>query len=497
VTETPLPTPLPEALAAAAAASARSTRTWPLVPLVPAVVVVVGLAAAGAIGVFGISNLARASDDHAAARAELIASTLGARLLQVPGEDRLEVMQRAARKTGAEVVVAASNGDIVLDASLGQTDRGVLRRVVAEQRGEVNTGLGRARFATALLGSSGTLVTFVREPIAPEGAAALLRALIALTTLLAVVAASVAYSVARDASRDVEFVGGRVRAMVRVQSEPAGEAVPVRTMDEVGALTVAFNALVTRFAAAQASYQEDLGRVRAADRDRAAFLAAVSHELRSPLNAILGFADVLMAEVDGPLSAVAREEVDQIRSSGKHLLDLINDILELSALESGQLRLERARVDVWSIAWEVVREATGLLGARPVALRVHGDANVSARGDPRRFRQILTNLVGNSIKFTERGEVVVEIGSEGRFAIVSVRDTGSGIPPQELAVIFQEYKQTKAERSRRRGTGLGLAITRRLVTMQGGSIQVHSAVGGGSVFEVQLPLWKETRGATA
>jgi signal transduction histidine kinase len=267
-------------------------------------------------------------------------------------------------------------------------------------------------------------------------------------------------------------------------------------MDEVGALTVAFNALVTRFATAQTSYQEDLGRVRAADRDRAAFLAAVSHELRSPLNAILGFADILMAEVDGPLSPVAREEVEQIRSSGKHLLDLINDILELSALESGQLRLERACVDLWNIAWEVVREATGLLGTRPLVLRVHGDANVSARGDPRRLRQILTNLVGNAIKFTERGEVVVEIGSEGRFAIVSVRDTGSGIPPQELAVIFQEYKQTKAERSRRRGTGLGLAITRRLVTMQGGSIHVYSAVGGGSVFEVQLPLWKEPRGAT-
>ena len=472
-------------------------RTWPLVPLVPAVVVVVGLAAAGAIGLFGVSNLARASDEHAAARAELIVSTLGARLSQVPLEGRFEIIQRAARKTGAEFVVAASNGDLVLDASLGQTDRSAFRKVVTERRGEVSTGLGRARFATVLLGTSGTLVAFVREPSAPEGAAALLRALIALTTLLIVVAASVAYSVARDASRDVEFVGGRVRDMVRVHSEPTGEAVPVRTMDEVGALTVAFNALVTRFVAAQASYQEDLGRVRSADRDRAAFLAAVSHELRSPLNAILGFADILMAEVDGPLSPVAREEVEQIRSSGKHLRDLINDILELSALESGQLRLERARVDVWSIAWDVVREATGLLGARPIALRVHGDETVFARGDPKRLRQILTNLVGNAIKFTETGEVVVEIGREGRFAILSVRDTGPGIPPQELAVVFQEYKQTKSERARRRGTGLGLAITRRLVTMQGGSIQVHSAPGRGSVFEVQLPLWRETRGGSA
>jgi signal transduction histidine kinase len=336
-------------------------------------------------------------------------------------------------------------------------------------------------------------VAFVREPVAPEGTAALLRALFALTTLLIVVAVGVAYAVGRDASQDVEFVGERVRGMVRIHVQPAGEPVPVRTMDEVGALTVAFNALVTRFSAAQASYQEDLGRVRAADRDRAAFLAAVSHELRSPLNAVLGFADLLMAEVDGPLSPEAREEVDQIRGSGKHLLDIINDILELSALESGQLRFSRARVDLWSLAWDVIREAAVLVGTRHVALRVHGDEGVCARADPKRMRQILTNLVGNAIKFTERGEVVVDIGREGRYALVSVRDTGQGIRPQDLAAIFQEYKQTQAERSRRRGTGLGLAITRRLVTMQGGSIHVHSAVGRGSVFEVLLPIWKEPR----
>jgi signal transduction histidine kinase len=138
----------------------------------------------------------------------------------------------------------------------------------------------------------------------------------------------------------------------------------------------------------------------------------------------------------------------------------------------------------------------GLIGSRALTVRVQGDESIRARGDPKRLRQILTNLVGNAVKFTERGEVVVEIGRERRLAIISVRDTGPGIAPQELAAIFQEYKQTKAERSRRRGTGLGLAITRRLVTMHGGAIHVHSAVGGGSVFEVQIPLWRETRAAS-
>ncbi|HEV3191831.1 MAG TPA: HAMP domain-containing sensor histidine kinase [Polyangiaceae bacterium] len=469
-------------------------RVWPLLPLPPTVVIVVGLAIAAVVGRFGLSNLATASDEHAAARVELIASVLGARLAQLPHADRLETMQYAARKTGADLVIASPVGEVALDAGLGLIDRTVLRRAVTERFGEAFTGLGRVRFATAPLDASHSLVAFVREPSVPEGWAALLRTLVALTTLLVVVAAAVAYAVARDANKDVEFVGQRVRGMIHVRSEPSGEAVPVRTMDEVGALTVAFNALVSRFATAQSTYQADLGRVRAADRDRAAFLAAVSHELRSPLNAILGFADILMSEVDGPLSPEAREEVEQIRASGKHLLDLINDILELSALEGGQLRLSRTRVDLCAVTRDVVREAAGLLGTRQVAVRVQGEAPVWARADAKRVRQILTNLVGNAIKFTERGEVVIDVASEGRFARISVRDTGPGISALERGVIFQEYKQTKAERVRRRGTGLGLAIARRLVSMHGGEIDVDTEVGRGSTFSVVLPAWREPRG---
>ncbi len=469
----------------------RARRAWALLPLPPTVVIVLGLALAAAVGVFGVSNLTTESDARAAARAELIASTLAARLSAIAQFERLETMQRAARKTGAELVVVTRAGDVVLDASMGRTDRAALERFVADGTGQAFTGLGRVRFAAARIDSSRALIAFVRAPTAPEGEAALLRALIALTTLLVGVAATVAYAVARDANKDVEFVGRRVRGMIHVRSEPAGEEVPVRTMDEVGALTIAFNALVARFAAAEASYQVDLERVRAADRDRAAFLAAVSHELRSPLNAILGFADILMTEVDGPLSAEAREEMEQIRGSGKHLLDLINDILELSALESGQLRLTRTRLDLWAVAWDVVREAAGLVGSRPVTVRVQGEARIYALADAKRVRQVLTNLVGNAVKFTQEGEVVVEVGRAGRFASLRVRDTGPGISPQERAVIFQEYKQTKAERARRRGTGLGLAITRRLVTMHGGTIQVQSEVGRGSSFHVLLPLFRE------
>jgi signal transduction histidine kinase len=472
-------------------------KTWPLLPLPPAVVILLGIAVVFAIGAVGLSNLATESDHHAAARAELLAATLAARIAPLPADERLETMQRAARKTGAEFVLVTREGRVLLDASLGSTKRDELERAVAEQTGQATTGLGRARFAVKRLESSAFsppryLAAFVREPRTPEGAPALLRALVALTTLLVGVAATVAYAVARDANRDVDFVAERVRGMIPVRSEPTGEAVPVRTMDEVGALTVAFNELVERFASAQRGYQRDLERVHAADRDRAAFLAAVSHELRSPLNAILGFADILMAEVDGPLSLEAREEVEQILGSGKHLLDLINDILELSALESGQLKLSRVRVDLAAIAAEVVREAAGLVGASPVAVRMEGDARVYARADSKRVRQIVTNLVGNAIKFTQAGEVVVDVGYEGRFARLSVRDTGPGISVQQRALLFQEYKQTKEERARRRGTGLGLAISRRLALMHGGTIQVESELGRGSTFKVLLPVWETT-----
>jgi signal transduction histidine kinase len=461
----------------------------------PAVVLLLGLAVAAAIGAVGLSNLAGESDRQAGARAALLAATLAARIASLSAEERVETLQAAARKTGAELVILTGEGDLVVDASLGQTDKAVLTRVAGQSEGLAMTGLGRTRFAARPIPGpppSRFLTVFARAPAAPEGGPTLLRALVALTTLLAGVAAAVAYAVARDANKDVDFVAQRVRGMIHVRSEPAGEAVPLRTMDEVGALTVAFNEIVERFAAAQRGYQSDLERVRAADRDRAAFLAAISHELRSPLNAILGFAEVLMAEVDGPLSADAREEVEQIVGSGKHLLDLINDILELSALESGQLKLSRSRVDLASIAGEVVREAAGLVGTRPVAVRMEGEPSVFARADPKRVRQVVTNLVGNAIKFTQAGEVVVDVGHEGRFARLSVRDTGPGISEQQRALLFQEYKQTKEERARRRGTGLGLAISRRLALMHGGTIQIESELGRGSTFKVLLPAWEAT-----
>ncbi|HEY2513729.1 MAG TPA: HAMP domain-containing sensor histidine kinase [Polyangiaceae bacterium] len=477
----------------------RTRNALPLLILPPIIVMAVGLAVATGIGIVGLDALARASDAHAAEEADLLAATMAMRLSHLPvsgattgGTERSEALQLAARRTGSEFLLLDYEGEVLLDASLGAPNRKALHQMAKLTRGEAVTALGRTRFAVRPLLPPYQLqrvVAFVREPPSPEGGPAFVTALIALTTLLVGVAATVAYAVARDANEEVVFLTHRVKGMVRARTEPTGEPVPIRTLDEVGVLASSFNALVGRFSAAESSYRDNLHRASAADRERAAFLAAVSHELRSPLNAILGFADILVTEVDGPLTPSAREEVEQIRGSGAHLLELINDILEFSAIESGQLKLSRAKVDLAILANEVVRESQGLLGGKPVTLRMQGETGVIADADARRVRQILTNLVGNAIKFTNQGQVLVVVGRQGSYATLTVSDTGPGISPAERAMIFEEYKQAGEERAKRRGTGLGLAIARRLVLMHGGTIHVESELGRGSTFRVLIPLW--------
>jgi signal transduction histidine kinase len=222
------------------------------------------------------------------------------------------------------------------------------------------------------------------------------------------------------------------------------------------------------------------------DRDRSAFLAALSHELRTPLNAILGFADILLSEVDGPLTPDQRENLTIVRTSGEHLRSLIDDILDLSALESGELRLTLQDVDVFNIADESVREARVTAEAKGLFVLLAGRP-APARADARRVRQILGNVIGNAVKFTSQGGVRVNIDHDDENVTVTVIDSGPGIAPDEQEAIFEEYRQLGDLSAQRAGTGLGLAISRRLVDMHGGRILVQSQLGKGSKFTITLP----------
>lgn len=453
-----------------------------------------GVALAVLFGIVGLRQLSSQSEASAAARAELVATTLAARLGKLAPESRHDIVDRASRRGTSSIWLVDPKGRILEEAQTGAVTIDLpIQRVLRERAGEIFTSRGSVRFsAHAVEGAHVTVIAATEVPDTPEGSRALVAALATLCALLTGVATAVAFAVSRDVRLDVDDLARRIQeisARGRETTDRAQDVVPVPALDEVGDLAIAFDALVERFAAAEKTYADALARIEEIDRERATFLATVSHELRSPLNAILGFADILSSEVDGPLVGEAREEVAIIKQSGLHLLGLINDILELSAIASGQLRLARAEVELAPIVEEVIKEATGLRGDKPVQLRVEKlSERCVAWADARRVRQILGNLVGNAVKFTPRGEVVVQLSSDPYYATIRVRDTGPGIKPEEREAIFDEYRQGGDRRARRRGTGLGLAIARRLALMHGGSIRLESELGSGSTFVLKLPV---------
>ncbi|MGC4089112.1 MAG: HAMP domain-containing sensor histidine kinase [Polyangiaceae bacterium] len=461
----------------------------PLVTLAPAVVVVVGIAAALAIAALGMAQLREQSDASAQLRSRVLAFTLAARVSATPSDARQDLIERAAQRSGAELLLADQTGRVAVDATSGPPSAAKIAELLSAGEGEYQTRLGPTRFVAAPLNPPNqqlSLLALVSAPEKPFASGSLMVSVATLTALFVGAAALVAFALARDLDSDVRFVRGRIVEMAREGSEPVGRHIPVRSVDQVGLLTSAFNLLVDRFTAAERAYRQDLAGAQAYDRDRTAFLAALSHELRTPLNAILGFTDVLLSKVDGPLSEEATENLTIVRTSGGHLGALINDILDLSALESGELRLECRVIDVLPVAAEVVREAEVTAQAKGISLELVGKP-ATAYADSRRVRQIIGNIVGNAVKFTERGSVRVRVDPRDGGVAVSIADTGPGIAPEEREAIYQEYFQSLDAERRRVGTGLGLAITRRLVQMHRGFIDLRSELGKGSVFTVVLP----------
>lgn len=462
----------------------------PLMVLAPALVVVVGIAAAVAIGMLGTAHLRSQSDESALLRSRVLSTALAARLSSTPEEDRSIFVERAAQRSGAELLLVAQDGRVAVDASAQAPTPEHVVELLVRGEGAIQTSLGPARFVATSLAAPNehlSVLAVVSAPQAPFATSSLVASVAMLTALLVGVAALVAAGLARDVHADVQFVRDRIAEMAKEDADPAGKHIPVRSVDQVGLLTSAFNVLVDRFSAAERAYRQDLQGALAYDRDRSAFLAALSHELRTPLNAILGFTDVLLSEVDGPLTSDARENLEQVRNSGAHLRALIDDILDLSALESGELRLDCRPVDVLPIAAEVVREASVTAAGKDLTVTLSGRA-ATAWADPRRVRQIIGNLVSNAVKYTERGQIEVSVDPRDGGAAIRVNDTGPGIASADQSAIFQEFWQTREAQQKRVGVGLGLAITRRLVNMHRGYVDLKSQPGEGATFTVVLPL---------
>ncbi len=227
-----------------------------------------------------------------------------------------------------------------------------------------------------------------------------------------------------------------------------------------------------------------------ASQHKSQFLANMSHELRTPLNAILGYTELISDEIYGPVPESIREVLGRVDHNGRHLLDLINAVLDISKIEAGRLTLNLAEFSLRDLIYETVAGVEPLAVEKGLTVTVEAPTDLpSGRADAPRIRQVLLNLLGNAIKFTETGKVTLQARVHDDDFDVRVTDTGPGIAPADQQQIFDEFQQIDNSSTREKGgTGLGLAISRKIMHLHGGEMGVESVLGEGSVFWLRLPV---------
>ena len=244
-------------------------------------------------------------------------------------------------------------------------------------------------------------------------------------------------------------------------------------------------------------YEEQLetaDRLREVDHLKNEFLASMSHELRTPLNSIIGFADVLLEGIDGELNDRMIEDVTMIRDGGRHLRNLIGDILDMSKIEAGMMDLNYSTLDLRRIGEEVMNQIAVLIAHKDVELRLEVDETIDTiEADRTRLTQIFTNLLSNAAKFTDKGSITLSMErTNNNFARISIIDTGIGIKKEDLQMVFERFRQVGGMINQTGGTGLGLPITKNLIELHGGEIWVDSIYDVGTTFTFTIPLVRIT-----
>ena len=376
-----------------------------------------------------------------------------------------------------EVLALYQAGDIEAATALHINEEHAASHVLeAQMRTLIDSAVGEAAAARAAFDGDRTLLAWI---------------VVAFSAAAVAIAMGLGFALSWAFILPLRKVGGALRA---ITNEDFSQRVDVPNRDELGILSRDLNATTERLAQLFDDHRALTDRLSAtnvslarASKAKSQFLASVSHELRTPMNAILGFTDALLAGVDGPVNEEQKKSLGWVQRGGRDLLGLINEILDLSRIESGKLTIDPEPFDPRDLIDSVVAQHRSLAAQKGVELQWEDvDTPTEVMLDRQRVRQILVNLIGNALKFTEAGKVTaVSAGAAEGHLRVSIRDTGPGIAAEQHETIFEEFGRGGGDVP---GTGLGLAISRRLARAMRGDVTLESELGQGATFHVTLPL---------
>ncbi len=467
-----------------------------VLPLRPTVAITTLTLSAAALALIGVHAYSRVQSDRGVAADRHVVDLLTvveAQLGALPGRDHLRFIEGYPVSTVAMPLLLDEQNRALTSAL------GIRPGAALELRGRHCLGPRGLHFRCAVSRRPAprpAVLHPVEEEVTPVAVAGFRTNLLELSAGLLLFAVLLGLAIGGDTARDFRTMTAQIKAMAHQDELDLGQPIPVTSIDEVGDLTAEIGRLRLRLESELEEYRRSLRKVREADRIKNRFFSDVSHELRTPLTTICGYSQMLAEGIAGETTEAQREDLRIIYQSGCQLLSLVNDVLDISVIQSGHLTLSLESTDLAGLCRDIVRGQAAVVRkkvddtGKPIELKLEAEPELPPIvGDPMRLRRVVQNLLSNAIKFTAQGSIVVRVGrhDEARH-FVSVADTGVGIGAAELPLIFERYRQVGALAARKQGTGLGLGICKHLVELHEGEIIVESEVDRGTTFTVLLPL---------